>query len=339
MIRPLLAAVLWASTLLAAAPTAVQAQQAVVNLYSSRHYDSDEEIFRRFTAATGITVRRIDGEGDPLIERLRAEGANSPADLLLTVDAGRLERARQLDLLQPVPLSPALAAIPAHLRDPDNHWFGLSMRARVIVYDRGRVDPATLPRYESLADPQWRGQICTRSSTNIYNQSLAGSLLAALGPERTEEWARGLVANLARPPRGGDTDQIRAVAAGECSIALSNTYYFANLLRSEPALAERVGVIFPNQADRGTHVNISGAGVARHAPNRDNAVRFLDFLASPEIQALFAGQNSEYPVIVGVPLPASVAGLGEFRQDSLNAGVFARNNAEALQLMDRAGWR
>jgi iron(III) transport system substrate-binding protein len=319
------------------------AQPGTLNLYSARHYNTDEALYGNFADLTGIKINRVDAEPDPLVERLRAEGDRSPCDVFITTDAGRIERARQMGLLQAASSTALEAAVPAHLRDPDGNWFGFSMRARVILYNRAKVQPSEAPTYESLADPKWKGRLLVRTSGHIYNQSLTGSLLAALGPEKTEAWARGIAANLARAPRGGDTDQIRAVAAGEADLCLANSYYFANLLRSKKAedreLAARVGVVFPNQADRGTHVNISGGAVARHAPNRDAAVKFLEYLVSAQAQRYFAEGNSEYPVIAGVDLSPELKSLGTFREDQLNARVYARNNAEALKIMDRAGWK
>ncbi len=264
--------------------------------------------------------------------------------MFITVDAGRIERARAEGLLQAI-ASPVLAEkIPAHLRAQDNTWYGFSKRARVLVYARERVRPSELASYEALADEKWRGKIVVRSSSNVYNQSLTGAILAAHGPERTEQWARGLVANFARPPAGGDRDQIAAVAAGQADIAISNTYYLFNMARPNAPARERetvgkVNVFFPNQADRGTHVNISAGAVTANAPNKDNAVKFLEYLASPAAQRYFAEGNSEYPVVAGVTSPPWVSEYGSFREDQLNAQVFARNNAEALRIMDRAGWR
>lgn len=334
--------VLAASALLAA-PATLRAQTRVLNLYSSRHYDTDEALYSDFTTQTGIRINRIEAQPDPLIERMRAEGAASPADILITVDAGRIERARELDLLQPYNSELLASRIPAAYREPQGHWFGFSTRARVLIVSRQKVGANDIADYEDLANPKWKGRVLNRSSTSIYNQSLTGSILAALGPERTEAWARGVVANFARPPRGGDVDQIRAVAAGEGDIAVANTYYLIGLMRSsrpeDRAVAEKVKVIFPNQVNRGTHVNISGAGIARHAKNLDAARAFLNYLSSPSAQRYFAFGNSEYPVVEGVDWPAELTALGRFKTDSLSAQVFARNNAEALRLMDRAGWR
>jgi len=324
---------------------AAHAQQGdqVVNVYSARHYDSDAELFRQFTEATGIRVNVVEGDASQLIERMAAEGRNSPADVLITVDAGRLWRAQEAGVLQPVDSDVLEAAIPEHLREPGGHWFGISARARVFVYARDRVQPSEMSTYEDLADPKWRGRILTRSSTNIYSQSLVGALIAANGEQATEAWARGLAANLARQPQGGDTDQIRAVAAGEGDLAISNTYYLGRLLASDKpedrAVAEKVAVFFPNQGGRGTHTNISGAGVAAHAPNRANAVRFLEFMASPVAQRIFAQNNFEFPVVEGIEVHPAIAEWGPFEQDQLNAAVYGRNNQQALMVTDRAGWR
>lgn len=328
-----------------AAPGLARAQANVLNLYSSRHYDTDEALYSTFTAQTGIRINRIEAEPDALIQRLRAEGANSPADVFLSVDAGRIERAAELGLLQAVQSRIIESAVPAHFRDPDNRWFGFSSRARVIMYDKTRVQPSQLSTYEDLADPKWRGQILVRSSTNIYSQSLTGSILAALGPERTEAWVRGFVANFARPPRGGDRDQFIGVAAGEGTIAISNTYYLGNVMRKptpqlQPVL-DKIAVFFPNQGDRGTHVNISGGGLCATSRNKEAGVKFLEYLVSPAAQRYFAEGNDEYPVVAGVPLPPTIASFtpANVKFDQLNARVFARNNAEALRIMDRAGWR
>lgn len=320
------------------------AQGGTLNLYSARHYKTDEALYGNFADLTGIKINRVDAEPDPLIQRLRTEGDKSPCDVFITVDAGRIERAREMGLLQATD-SPVLAkAIPAHLRDPDNTWFGFSKRARIFVFNKEKMQAATGPQtYEDLADPKWKGKVLIRSSGNIYNQSLTGSVLAADGPEKTEAWAKGVAANLARPPRGGDTDQIKAAAAGEGDVAVVNTYYFVNLMRStkpeDKELVAKLGVIFPNQANRGTHVNLSAGGVARHAPNKQAAVKFLEYLVSPPAQKYFADGNSEYPVVASVELSPELKSLGTFKEDQLNARVFAQNNAEALKIMDRAGWK
>jgi len=314
-----------------------------VNIYSSRHYDVDQLIYDAFTAETGIEVRLLEGNSDQILERIRREGIASPADVLITVDAGRLWRAEQMGLLQPVQSDILSERIPEFLRHPDGLWFGFSQRIRLIYYSKERFDPALVSGYEDLIRPELSGQVCIRSSNNVYNLSLLAAMIESKGVEETEAWARGLVANLARPPEGGDTDQIRGVAAGECDVAVANHYYYLRLLNSDSAadraVAEAVGIIFPNQDDRGTHVNIGGAGVVANAPNRDNAVRFLEFLASDQAQELFAGANFEYPVVEGVSRHESLEAWGELRFDQLSVEALGRNNPEALRLTDRVGWR
>ncbi|HEY9764492.1 MAG TPA: Fe(3+) ABC transporter substrate-binding protein [Trichocoleus sp.] len=318
-------------------------RRRVVNLYSARHYDTDETLYESFREATGIQVNVVEAEADQLIERIKSEGDNSRADILVTVDAGRLWRAEQEDLFEPVSSSVLTAAVPEYLRHPDGLWFGLTKRARVIMYNKERVNPSELSTYEALTDSKWKGRILTRSSTNIYNQSLVGSILAAHGTEETEEWVRGFVANFARPPEGNDTAQIKAVAAGLGDLAISNTYYLARLAKSEDAeerdIASKIGVFFPNQQDRGTHVNVSGAGVLKSAPNKAAAIQFLEYLVSADAQRIFAEGNNEYPVVKGVAVDSVVESFGEFKEDTLNASVFGKNNPEALQICDRAGWK
>ena len=322
--------------------THAQAQQQVLNLYSSRHYQTDEALYANFEKATGIKVNRIEGPEDPLIERMKSEGDKSPADLLVTVDMGRLLKAQQLGLFQPIKSALLEEKIPAQLRAPDGSWFGFSVRARPIYFAKSRVDKSQLPDYESLADPKWKGRICVRSGSHPYNLSMMSSIIAANGPEKAEEWARGVVANMARPPKGGDTDQIKAVSAGECDIALGNTYYFVRMLKSDKpddkAAAEKVGVIFPNQGNRGAHINISGAGVAKYAPNRANAIKFLEYLASPEAQDYFSNGNNEYPVL-GNPANPQLASLGTFKRDPLPMELVGKNYAAAAQIFDRVGWK
>ena len=314
-----------------------------VNVYNARHYGTDDQLWEGFTAATGIEVNVVEGEHDALIQRLLAEGENSPADLFVTVDAGRLALAAQRDLLQPVRSDVLANNIPDHLRHPDGLWYGLAMRARVLIYAKGRVDPAQLSTYEALADPQWRGRVLVRSSSNIYNLSFLGSIIAANGLQAAETWCEGFVANFARPPQGGDTDQIAAVAAGVGDIAISNTYYLARLIASgkpeDKAIAEKVGVFFPNQGGRGTHVNISGAGVTRTAPNTENAVKLLEYLSGPEAQRYFADVSLEYPANPEVKPHPVLAEWGSFKQDTLNAAEYAKLSDEAARLADRCGWR
>jgi len=325
---------------LAVAPAAAQE----LNLYSSRHYDTDERLYSQFEERTGITVNRIEGKADELIARIEAEGANSPADVLLTVDAGRLWRADQAGLFQPVDSEVLAQRIPTELRHPDGHWFGFSTRARIIYYDQGEIDPELVQTYADLARPELEGEVCIRSSSNIYNLSLMASLIEHLGPEAAEEWAAGVVENFARDPQGGDTDQIRAIAAGACGVSLGNHYYFARLMRSDdPAdqeVVEEVGWVFPNHDGRGTHVNISGAGMLANAPNPDAAVAFLEYLASDEAQRWLANGNNEYAVVAGVELDnPALERLGDFEADDLDVAVLGQNQTQAQILFDRAGWQ
>ena len=324
--------------------TAFAQDNKVLNLYSSRHYQTDEALYRNFTKATGIKVNRIEAGEDALIERVRNEGARSPADVLVTVDAGRLWRAEQLGFFQPVKSAVLEARIPASFREPAGQWFGFSLRARLIAYNKAKVKAAELPSYESLADSKWKGRVCMRSSTNIYNLSLMGAMIDHLGEAKAEQWAQGVKSNLAREPKGGDTDQLKSVAAGECDVTISNQYYYARLLRSgkadERAIAGKLGVVFPNQGSWGTHVNISGAGVMKHAPNRAAAVKFLEYLASDEAQRYFAEGNNEWPVVAAVKIDNPVlAALGAFKQDALNVAVLGRNQPESQKIYDRVAWK
>lgn len=315
----------------------------IVNVYSARHYDIDDELYQEFTDETGIEVNVIEGDSDELLERITSEGEQSPADVFITVDAGRLWRAEEAGILQPVDSAVLEERVPDNLQHPENLWFGLTTRARVLVYNPDQVDPSELSSYEALAEPQWQGRVCVRSSSNIYNQSLVGSMVETDGVDATEEWATGLVDNLARPPEGGDTDQIKAVASGLCDVAIVNHYYWARLAKSEdPAdqqVIEQTAVYFPNQEGRGTHVNISGAGVVATAPHEDNAVQFLEFLVSPEAQQTFAEGNNEYPVVEGVEVDPVVAELGQFKVDDVNVSAYGRNNPEVVKIVDRAGWK
>ncbi len=322
---------------------APSAGAAEVNIYSYRQEILIRPLLDRFTRATGIRVNLVSGKADALLERLKSEGRNSPADVLLTADAGRLIRARQADLLQPV-ASPRLeAAIPPQFRDSEGHWYGLSLRARPIIYALGRVEREDLSTYEALAAPKWKGRICVRSSNNIYNQSLLAAMIAHRGAEATEAWARGLVANFARSPKGGDRDQIRAVAAGECDIALANTYYLARLItsarESDRALAAKVAIFWPDQQGRGVHVNISGGGVTRSAKNVANAIRLLEFLVGDEAQKIYAEVVLEYPVRPGVPISDILTRWGPFKADDLDLDALGEHNATAVRIADRAGWR
>ena len=314
-----------------------------VNIYSARKEKLIKPLLDQFTTQTGIEVNLVTGKADALLKRLQSEGVNSPADMLITTDAGRLHRAKETGVTQAIRSNALDAAIPVNYRDPEGHWFGLSLRARPILYVKDKVTPVELSTYEALADPQWKGRICIRSSSNIYNQSLVASLISVDGVEATETWARGLVANLARPPRGGDRDQIRAAAAGQCDIAVANTYYLAGMLISkdetERSAAARMAVFWPNQHDRGVHVNVSGAAVTRSARNRAAAIKLLEFLASDSSQQWYAQTNGEYPVRQGVPVSATLAAWGDFKADDVNLAKLGGLNAEALRLMDRAGWK
>ncbi len=348
MSRPAASAFLAAMLAAAAAAPSAYAQQGVLNLYSARHYQTDEALYADFTRQTGIRINRIEAGDEALLERLRNEGANSPADVILLVDAARLWKAQIDGMFQPV-ASPVLnQRIPPTLRSKDDgkgsEWFGISTRARVIVYNKAKVDPALVQTYEDLARPELKGKVCTRSGAHPYMLSLIGALSEHLGAQRAEQWASGVVANFARSPRGGDTDQIRAVATGECGVALTNTYYLVRLMRSDkPAdreVAERVGVAMPNQKSFGTHVNISGAAVARNAPNRANAVRFLEYLASDSAQAYLADGNNEWPAVASVRVRnRELESLGKFRADDLAIASIGRAQVTAARIIDRVGWR
>jgi iron(III) transport system substrate-binding protein len=325
-------------------PISALAQEKVLNLYSSRHYETDEALYNNFTKQTGIKINRIEGGEDPLIERIRNEGDKSPADVLITVDAGRLWRAEQMGLFQPVKSKVLESRIPSSYRHPGGLWFGFSARARIIAYNKSVVKPGDIANYEDLANPKWKGKICTRSAGHVYNLSLMSSLVNYNGEAKTEEWAKAVAGNLARSPKGGDTDQLKAVAAGECDLAISNTYYYFRLLRSqkpdERAVAEKIGVLLPNQGNRGTHVNVSGAGVLKHAPHREAAVRFLEYLASDEAQNYFANGNNEWPVVPSVkPNNAALSTLGKFKTDPLNVGQLGKNQPTAQKIADRSGFK
>lgn len=321
--------------------TGAAADAGEVNLYSSRHYDTDLALYEDFTAQTGIEVNLIEADADALIERIQSEGELSPADLLITVDAGRLWRAEEAGVLSPVESDALAERLPIYLRHPDGLWFGLSTRARVIIYNKEAGEPEGLENYADLADPEFKGDVCIRSSSNIYNISLLSSIIANRGEEAAEQWAKGVVANFARAPQGNDTAQIEAVAAGECRIAVVNTYYlarFAGGSEEEQALYDRLGVIFPDQDGNGTHINISGAGLVKTAPNRENAIRFLEYLTSESAQRYFADGNNEYPAVSGLNANSAVEKLGSFKPDTLNASEIGSNQRLAVEIFDRAGW-
>jgi len=317
-------------------------EKSIVNLYSHRHYDVDQELYDRFYNETGIKVNVVKAGADELIERLKNEGKNSPADVLLTVDAGRLFKARNLGLLQPIESDELKNSMPAHLRDPEGYWFGLTKRARVIAYHIDRVSSDELSTYENLSAPEWTGRIVVRSSSNIYNQSLMASIIAANGEVAAGRWAEGLVDNMARKPQGNDRDQVKAVAAGEADLAIINTYYLGKLLTSdnpeEVEAGKQVALFFPNQNGRGTHINVSGAGVTAHAPNRENAVKFLEFLTSVEAQEVYAQDNFEYPVRTDVASSEIVSSWGSFKEDTTNMSLLGELNIQAVIEFDKAGW-
>lgn len=321
-----------------------QAQTGVLNLYSSRHYQTDEALYNNFAKSAGVKVNRIEAGEDPLIERIRNEGAASPADVLVTVDAGRLWRAEQMGLFQSVTSKVLDTRLPAHMHATGNQWFGFSARARVIVYNKSMINAADVQNYEDLANPKLKGKICIRSGSHVYNLSLMSALIEHWGEAKAEEWAKGVVANLARSPRGGDTDQILAASAGECGIAVINTYYYVRLLTStkteDRKVMDQLALVFPNQKSFGTHLNVSGAGVLKAAPHKDTATRFLEYLASDSAQSYFAAGNNEWPVVQGVALNnRGLEALGQFKSDTLNVGQLGRHQALAQKIFDRVGFR
>lgn len=322
--------------------TSKEAAVSEVNVYSSRHYDTDLALYDDFTAATGIKVNLIEAGADELIERIQSEGEFSPADLLITVDAGRLWRAEQANIFDTVASQKLDRRVPENLRHPEGLWYGLSKRARVIIYNAAAGKPEPLNSYADLANPVHAGKVCIRSSSNIYNMSLLAGIISHLGAEAAESWAKGVVANFARSPQSNDTGQIKAVASGECQIAVVNTYYLARLKASEDpqdqAIANGVAIVFPDQDGQGTHVNVSGAGVVKGAPNRDNAIAFLEYLTEDSAQQYFANGNNEYPVVPGIAASSAVVSLGQFKEDSVNAAELGRNQTEAIRVFDRAGW-
>ncbi len=334
------------TTCLAAALSALIATSAAaegeLNLYSSRHYDTDERLYTDFEEATGIKINRIEGKADELIARMEAEGANSPADIMLTVDTSRLARAKDAGILQAIDSETLEERIPANLQDEDNQWFGFSQRGRIIFYNKENVanPPAT---YADLAKPEYKGLICIRSSTNTYNQTLLASIITHEGTEAAKSWAEGVVANMARDPQGGDTDQLRGIVSGECDIAVSNTYYYARAIRKDvkglSSDLDKIGWVFPNQDSYGAHMNLSGGGVAAHAPNKENAILFLEYLASDQAQKYFSAGNDEFPAVQSVELAESVKALGEFKADDVNLSEVAKNIPEAQKIFNEVGWK
>ncbi|SHN20619.1 iron(III) transport system substrate-binding protein [Cyclobacterium lianum] len=313
-----------------------------VNVYTHRHYDADQQLFDAFTEETGIKVNVVSASADELIQKLELEGAGSPADVLFTVDAGRLHRAKEKNLLQPVTSEILETNIPSKFRSPEGLWFGLTYRARILAYHKERVNRDELDSYESLTNEMWKGRVLTRSSENIYNQSLLASLIVAHGEEAAEEWAAGLLENMARDPKGSDRDQVKAVASGEGDVAIVNSYYIGIMLNdpNEETVkaARQVEVFFPNQNDRGTHINVSGIGVTRHAPNRDNAIRLIEFLSEEKSQEVLANVNYEYPVNPRVAPSELLQSWGEFKADDINLSLLGENNSEAVMIFDKVGW-
>ena len=330
-------------TTIIAVAFAGQAFAAEVNVYSARQDSLIVPLLDRFTEKTGIEVNLITGKANALLSRIQAEGVATPADVLVTVDAGNLHRAKEAGVLAAVNSATLAKQIPVNLRDVDNQWFGLTIRSRPIFYAKDRVNPSDLSTYEALTDSRWKKRICIRSSSNIYNQSLVASMIEANGTDATRQWAEGLVSNLARKPAGGDTDQLRAAAAGQCDLAIANTYYFGRLIDSKKPedreVVQKLGVFWPNQADRGAHINVSGMGVTQHAKNREEAIQLLEFMVSEDAQAYYAEINHEYPVVQGVAPSPTIASLGEFKSDALNLSTLGVNNKDAVKLMDRAGWQ
>lgn len=334
-------ATLAALTLVAAFQPAI-AQEKVLNLYSARHYQTDEALYADFTKQTGIKINRIEGKEEELLERIRNEGANSPADVLLTVDASRLAKARELGLFAPLKSKVLESRIPAHLRTDE--WASFSTRARVIVYNKARVKAADVQNYADLANPKLKGMVCSRSGSHPYNLSLLASVIAHEGEAKAEQLARGMVANFARTPKGGDTDQIKAVAAGECGVAISNSYYVARLMRStkpeDQKVIDNIGVVWPNQATTGTHINVSGGGMLKHAPNKEAAIKFLEYLASDSAQRYFADGNNEWPVVASVKVAnPALTKLGAFKADNLPVNSLAMYQVKAQMIFDRAGFK
>ncbi len=319
------------------------AGEQVVNVYSARHYEVDDQLFQKFTEATGIKVNVVKGEAEELIERLKREGESTQADLFFTVDGGVLAYAKENGVLEPVTSETIEQNVPAKYRDKDNYWIGVATRARVIAYARDRVDPARLSTYEDLTDPEWKGKVLVRSSASLYNQSLLASFIALKGEAAAEEWAKGLVANFARDPEGGDRDQAKAIAAGIGDVALMNTYYIGLLAHSkdpeEVKVAEKVGVIFPNQQTDGTHINISGIGLVKHGKHRDNAIRLIEFLTGKEAQETIAAVNFEFPVNPAAGLPDLLKSWGEFKEQELDFDQLHVHNAKAIEIFNKAGWK
>lgn len=334
--------------LLAGLNVAAQAQEQVLNLYSARHYQTDEALYANFTKTTGIRINRVDTDDAGLLARLKSEGAASPADVVLLVDGARLWQAEEEGLFQPVKSAVLEQRIPAQLRakasEQGSAWFGLSTRARVIVYNKIRVKKEDVQNYQDLGAPKNKGLLCTRSGSHPYNLSLFGSVYEHLGAEATEQWLKGMVSNMARAPKGGDTDQIKAVASGECAIAITNTYYLARMMRSDKpedrSTVEKIAVVFPNQQSWGTHINIAGGALAKHAKNRDNGIKFLEYLTSNEAQSYFANGNNEWPAVAGLrPANPALEAMGSFKSETIPVAVVGSHLPKVQQMLDRVGYK
>lgn len=346
--KPALSAKIAAAFMTLVAAANSSAQENVLNLYSARHYQTDEQLYSNFTKQTGIKINRIEADDNALLERLKNEGKNSPADVILLVDAARLWRAQIDGMFQPVKSKVLDSRIPANLRGKDDgkgaEWYGFSTRGRIIVYNKATVKPEDVPTYESLADPKNKGKVCTRSGSHPYMLSMIGSMIERNGEAATEKWAQGMVTNFARPPRGGDTDQIKGVASGECGVAVANTYYYVRLLRStkpeEKEMMSKVAFVWPNQQTSGTHLNISGGGVAKNAPHREAAVKFLEYLAGDEAQAYLANGNNEWPVVAtAVTKNTTLEAMGKFKAENLSIATIGKNQITAQRILDRVGYK
>lgn len=340
-IRKIIAIALASSLLASCAGKDDTAQE--VNLYTARHYDSDLALYKQFTEETGIRINRIEGNPDQLIERMKSEGANSPADLFVTADAGALWRAQEAGLFQPSHSAAIEAGIPANLREPNGMWHAMTRRARVVAYDSAKVKPEELDDMEKLASPRFKSKLCVRSADSFYNLSLVGAMIEQLGTEKAKAWVEGVTANMARPPQGGDRDQIRAVAAGICEVALTNSYYYIRMAsgddKADRKVTETVKLAFPSLGGKGVHVNISGAGIAAHAPHKENAMKLLEFLTSAETQIHIAKNNNEYPASPDIAPPAPVDAYANFTPNPMSAAAFAARQPEAQSMMSAAGWR
>jgi ABC-type Fe3+ transport system, periplasmic component len=314
-----------------------------VNIYTARHYDVDQELYDMFTKQTGIKVNVVEGKAPELIERIKREGASTPADLFITVDGGILNTAKGEDVLQPIVSGVVDEQVPAELRDTESHWIGLSTRARVIVYAKDRVDPAQLSTYEDLAGDKWKGKVVVRSATNLYNQSMLAAFIAIMGEKEAEDWAAGIAANLAREPEGGDRDQAKAIVAGVGDVGIMNTYYVGQLATSQDAeevkVAEQIGVFFPNQQTTGTHINISGAGLIKHSKNKDNAVKLLEFLTGAEAQTKISQANFEFPVNGQAEVPELLKSWGEFKTQNVDFAKYGELNPKAVEIANKVGWK